>query len=448
MSTTHIRSLRIAQESSFGQLDTDTGLPDRTLLADDGDGLVFDVDLASITTWGAHPQQERADAVGGFHGVPPDPETVLDGNGAPVQRLTGELTLEVTVRSLGTADPADVAFLWALASGLTPLVYPTNASVTVETEVGAAQFGVADAIAAADLPTGGLVAHVPSGVGPAAFSQVVAKTSDAGETTVSLSPLLPTATLEVDDVVHTVATFGSLPGRALGPSVAFRADGHGWRAYAHGCRLSKLELKGDGRRLRASLTFTCAIIQTAHDEVDATAANVARAPATPTGSSVLQTLGAEVTLSDVVETAANAPRVGGRTVICPDEWGVTITNTLSPVTCWGSILGMTEMEATQRMVEVNLTLATPLAAIAGDYLNRRHRTLAMSWGPAPGAGLVIPAAYLTADPNLRELGGDRVRQVLAYREGLPLLTTPLESENANHLANSPMLLGFALSPSS
>lgn len=448
MSTSHVRSLRIAQETSFGELDPDSGLPDRTLLGDGGDAVVFDIDLASITTWGAHPQQERDDVRAGFHGVPPDPETVLDGNGDPVQRLTGEITLECTVRSLGTADPDDVAFLWALASGFTPLAYPTNAEVTVETEVGSAQFAVADAVAAADLPTGGLVAYVPGGVSPASFSQVVGKASDAGETTVSLSPLLSKATLEVDDVLHTVASFGSLPGRALGPSVAFRADGHGWRAYAHGCRLSKLTLSSEGRRVRASMTFTCALIQTAHDEVDNTASNVDRAPARPTGSSVLHTLGAEVILSDIAETAANAPRIGGRTVICPDEWQVVLTNTLSPVTCWGSILGMTEMEVTQRMAEVSLTLAVPVSAIAADYLNRRHRSLAMSFGPAPGAGLVLPAAYLTADPNLRELGGDRVRQVLAYREGLPLVVTPLAGENDDHLANSPIILGFALSPSS
>jgi len=440
MSTTHLRSLLIVEEDSFGELDSDTGLPDRTIFSG---GVAFDVDRASVMTWGEHPHNDRDDIRGGFHGVPADPETIVDGNGDPIQRWQGEVQLEATVRTFGTADPSTLAWAWAMASGMTPLAYPTNEAVTVETEVGSAQFAVADAVAA-DIPTGTLLAYMPGAAGPAAFAAVVKKVSAAGETTIDLSPLLPKATLEVDDVVRQTATWGSLPGVALGKSVAFRGDGHGFRQYAHGCRLLTLALKSEGRRLLATLPFDAAIIQSGHDEVDSTGTNIARAPSRPAGSQVLHTLGADVTLSDVVEDAGNAPRVGGRTVICPDEWSVTITNTLTPVTCWGSIMGMTEMEVTQRTCEVSLTLATPLSALAADYLGRKHRTLQMAWGPAPGMGLVLPAAYLTADPSGRELGGDRVRQAVTFREGLPLEVTPLGSENADHLANSPILIGFGL----
>ncbi len=442
MSTTHLRSLIIVEEDIFGSLDAATGLPDRTIF---GDGVVWDIDRASITTWGEHPQNDRDDIRAGFHGVPADPETIVDGNGDPIQRRTGEVQVEATVRTFGTADPSTLAWAWALAAGLTPLAYPTNRSVTVGTEVGSAQFGVPDATAA-DIPTGTMLAYLPGAAGPAAFGAVVKKDSDAGTTTVSVSPVLPKATLEVDDVIRQCATWGSLPGRTLGKSVAFRGDGHGFRQYAHGCRLRSLALKSEGRRLRATLTFDATIIQSGHDEVDSTGSNIARAPTRPAASQVLHTLGADVTLSDITEGAGDAPRVGGRTVICPDEWSVTITNTLTPVTCWGSILGMSEMEVTDRMCEVSLTLATPLPALADDYLKRQHRTLAMAWGPAPGLGLILPAAYLTADPSGRELGGDRVRQVVTFREGLPLEVTALPAENDDHLANSPILLGFGLTP--
>ncbi|MCB9553498.1 MAG: hypothetical protein H6705_16775 [Myxococcales bacterium] len=442
--TPHIRSLLIVRETTFGSLD-ENGVPDRTIF---DNAIAWDVDRASIVLAGEHPVGERDEVRAGFHGTPADPETITDGEGAPIQRWTGQLKVDATVRSLGSADPDDVAMMWALASGLTPLGYPTNAEVEVEGEVGAGQFEVADAVAAADLPTGGLVAYMPAGAGPAAFAQVVKKVSAEGDTTVDLSPLLPKATLEVGDVIRSAATFGSLPGRDLGQSLAVRADGHDWRGYGWGLRLLSAEFKSDGRRLRASMTFEIAIGQTAHDEVDATAANIAPRPARPAGSVVLHTLGAEVTLSDVIETAANAPRVGGRNVLCVDEWSVKITNTLAPVHCWGSVLGMEEMEVTERTCEVALTLARPTALVAGDFLNRRHRTLALSWGPAPGAGLVLPAAYLTADPNQRELGGDKVRQQLTYREGLPLTVTPLGGENADHLANSPILLGWGLTAES
>lgn len=443
MATSHIRSCRIIQEASFGSLDTETGLPDRTIF-DGVDDLAFDVDRASVSVFGEHPQNERDDIRSGFHGIPADPETIVDANGDPVQRRTGQITLEVTIRSIGTEDPDDVPLLWAIGSGMTPLGYPTNAEVTVETGGTAGSFVVADAVAAADLPTGGMIAYVPATVGNAAFAQIVEKASDSTDTTVEYSPLLP-ATLATSDVIRTVATFGSLPGRALDSSVAMRFDGHGWRAYAWGCRMVSLALAGDNRRLRGTIVLEAAIIQTAHDEVSGTT-NMSARPWRPAGGQVLHTLGSEVTLSDVIEGAANAPRVGGRNVLCVDDWSVTITNTLSPITCWGGILGMTDRDVTDRMCEVSLTLSTPAPAVSDAYLNQSHRTLALSWGPAPGMGLILPAAYLTADPQSRDLGGDLVRQVLNYREGLPLTVTPLGGEGSDHLANSPILLGFGLTP--
>lgn len=442
--TSAIRSLLIKQApTDFDELDADTGQPSR----DFSGAIAWDVDRASITTYGEHAANERDDIRSGFHGVPPDAETIVDDEGAPIERRTGQVQVDLTLRTLGPVDPADVPFLWALGTGLTPLGYPNAAAVTVATEVGSGQFSVADAIAAADLPTGGMVAYMPT-VGPAAFSAIVKKVSAAGATTVDLSPLLPKATLEEDDVVRTCAVFGSLPGRALGPAVDIRADGHGWRSYAFRCRLESAVIKSEGRRLRATLTFVPALIQTAHSEVDSTGSNIARAPSRVAGSAVLHTLGAAVTLSDRIEDATNAPRIGGRTVICPDEWQVTITNTLSPDTCWGTVLGMSDMSVTQRTCEVALTLADPVAAVAGDFKARAHRSLAMSWGPLPGMGLILPAAYLTADPGARELGGDRVRQVLNYREGLPLTVTALGGEGTDHLANSPILLGLGLTAES
>lgn len=441
MATSHIRSLRVIREASFGSLNA-SGVPDHTIF--DGSEAVIEIDRGTINIYGAHPQNERDDIRSGFHGIPADPETVVDNSGSPIQRLTGQIQLDVTFKSIGTEDPDDVPLLWLLASGLTPLgADPTNAEVTVETGGVAGSFVVADAVAEADLPTGGMIAYMPTGAQAAAFAQVVEKASAGGDTTVEYSPLLP-ETLATDAVIRSCATFGSLPGRPLGSSLAFRVNIDGGEQAVFGARMSAFTLNSDGRRLRGQITLDFAIAQTAHGS--ATQARIARAPFRPAGGHVLHTLRAEVSLSDIIETAANAPRVGGRNVICVDEWSVTVTNTLTPVLCWGSILGMTEMEVTERSSEVSLTLSTPNTTIAADYLNRRHRTLAMSFGPAPGMGLIIPAAYLTADPNLRDLGGDLVRQVLTYREGLPLLVAPTAAEaiSGDHLANSPILLGFGL----
>lgn len=446
MPSTALRSLIAVPESAFGSLGAD-GLPDRAIF--DSGALAVDCDRASITIPGEALGNPRDEVRGGFYVVPDDPATLLDGDGVPVRRWRGQLTMEITVRSVGTAVATDVPFQWILASGLTPLALPTNRVVTVETEVDAQQFGVADAVAA-DVPTGALLAYVPptGAAGPAAVTAVVAKASAAGETTIDYSPALPKATLEDGDTLRQCRTYGSLPGRALGPSVAFRGDGDGCRWYAFGTRLLSVTLTSDADRLRASVTMECAIIQPAHDEVSAGAANVAGRPFTPAGSRVLHALGARFTISDPVDDTEAAPRVGGATVVCPSAWSFSIENTLSPVVCWGSILGMTDMEVTDRAVSATATLRTPIAALDDDWLLRRRRTVAAAFGPWPGAGFVLPAAVLATDAAGRDFGGEAVQQAVEWRAGEPLTVTPLEAEGTDHLAGSPFLIGFALTPAS
>ncbi|MEZ4436669.1 MAG: hypothetical protein R3F65_30070 [bacterium] len=137
--------------------------------------------------------------------------------------------------------------------------------------------------------------------------------------------------------------------------------------------------------------------------------------------------------------------MGGAIEISPETWSASISMTLTPIVAWGGPIGIADYEVSQRMCEVSMTLP-PVPEVAGDHLARRHRPLLLSWGPSPGCALLLPAAYLTASEKGRELGGDGVRQTLAYREGRPLTETPLEEEGADHLAGSPIRLAFALTP--
>lgn len=446
--TPHVRSARIVKETSFGSLGAD-GLPDRSIFDDGGDSIVFDVELASIMVFGEHPQAEPDQIRSGFWRIAPEPETIHDDSGVPVRRRKGQVTFELIMRDAGTADPSTIGLLWAIGSSLTP-VLPTARTAAVTTQVGSGQAGFADAIAAASLRSGALVSLMPEdAIGPAAFSQIVAKSSAAGTTTVTLSPLLPKAVLEVADTVRTTASFGAIPGRDPGPSVAYRFDGDGWRVYAFGCRMASLAASGDGqsRIKRATLVLDSAILQAAHSEVTRAAA-VSKRPARAAASVPLHTLGAAVTVSSVVTDATGAAVPGGRNVLPVDAWSYTLLTELAPINSQGGILGMDDMEVSRASLDVELTLSRPNPLVADDYLYRRHRSLMMAWGPAPGMALVIPCAFLANDPDSRDLGGQLVRQVLSYREGPPLDITPttaeLEATPPLHLADAAFVLAFGL----
>lgn len=443
MASTGIRSARLWAESSFGDLGAD-GLPDRTPAAT---ASAFDCTRASITMSGEAEKVERDDVRSSFAGVPDEVTTVLDDEGVPVHRTGGDVTLEWRMRDLGTATAADVSFIKAVASGFNTLSDPAARFVTLTGDASSQQFTIADADTGL-APTGGLLAAPRAQGAIASFCTVVAKSSNAGTTTVSYSPELETPP-EESGTLRTVKAFGVLPGRALGPSVGGRSDGHGVRWYWHGGRLRTFSLSGDARQVVASATIAAALIQPAHDEVsESNPSNIDARPARPTASRPIVTLECEAVMTSPIEESETAPRAEDRIVLAVDEWSVTLENVLAPVPAWGSILGMSDMDRVGLNCSISLTLATPLSAVELDALKRNHRTLMLAYGPAPGFGMVIPAAYLTNNPAGRDLSGERVRQVLEFAAGIPLTETATAAELAanprDDLANSPVRFGWAL----
>lgn len=441
MAGTSIKSARLWAETTFADLGDD-GLPSRTPAAS---AAPFDCTRASIQMSGESERVERDDIRSAFAGVPDEITTVLDDDGNPVHRRVGDINLDFRMRDIGTATAADVSFVKLIASGFNVLADPAARFLTLTGDAASQQFAIADA-GTALAPTGGLLA-IPRAQGQiASFATVVGKTAAAGTTTVSYSPELQTAP-DTGDTLRTCKTFGSIPGRALGASVGGRGDGHGIRWYWHGGRLASLTLNGDARQVTASATIRAAVIQPAHDEVSVNdTSNVDARPTRPAASRQLMALECEAILTDPIEDTVIAPRVGNRIVLAVGEWSITLENTLAPIPSWGTILGMSDFECINRIASISLTLATPLSALENDMLRRRHRTLALTFGPAPGFGIVVPAAYMTSDPSDREISGERVRQVITFAAGIPLTETPTaaEIESGVHLANSPLRFGWAL----
>ena len=89
MSVTH-RSISVATESSFGSIDTSSGLPSPS-------GLTFlslPCEKDPIVVYGDPVVNERTEARDGPHGLPPEPDTVWSA-GSRVQRRTGQVQVTI-----------------------------------------------------------------------------------------------------------------------------------------------------------------------------------------------------------------------------------------------------------------------------------------------------------------------------------------------------------------
>ncbi len=431
MATSYIRSIRIIQESSFGSL-TDNA-PDTTIF-NGTDDEELDCNRADLTTVGDLAQNERDDIRSGFYGVPADPETVPDSNGDLLPRRTGQLTVTLNLRGSGSQDSDDDPLVWLLAAGMTDGGKPALATETVTANAQAQTFEVADE---SQYVVGQILQTALVG-GRAEFAGIV----DATDGTPDLVEYSPAFSSELDgDDIYACRTFVSkpgAPGTVLGSSLAFRLDGDGWRTYAFGCRPSSYAFSGTGRRVQLTITLDAAYIYDDHD--NASAAAIASVPYRTDGK-VCHTLDCEVIVSNVIDTGDAAyPRIAGRSALKVDEWTLSITNELAPLTCPDSILGMADMEVTNRMCEASFTLSVPDSTFASDFLNRSQRQVMIGFGPGTageGACVFLPAGFLTVDPQKRDLGGPLVRQVLTYREGYWG-----GDQSSTALSNTPLRIGL------
>jgi hypothetical protein len=418
MSTKHIASIKVKKETSFGSLSATTNLPDSTIFAT---GIQLEAERADLQTYGEIAMNERAEARSGFYQLPPEPETVLDGAGIVQQRRTGTLSFSMVYRGGGDFNALGngydgSAISWLLESGLEAGDSPAlvanydnvvTASATANdfTGTGTGKFRVGDIIAF-DLN------------GKREYSAITEITAGVNDT-IYYSPQF-SQQLQANDTIRTVRTEFGLDAD-VGASVAFQVDGDDWRTNAYGCRMESVEFSLTGKRLMLTFTFQCALLQSD---------NSAASPGDPfrLRGKVAHFFPSEVVVSAAVPKpvlgaapAAADFRLARGDTFDVDEFTCTISNSLAPRGYSESILGMSDLEVTDRTVEVNLTLSVPSSVVADDFKNQVERQLVVGFGPT-GAGnglcLFLPSGVLRTDPNLRDLGGDIVRQVLTYVPGL------------------------------
>ena len=428
MAVTH-RSLSVAVESSFGSLSASTGLPDNS-------GLTFvsiPCERDPIIIPGEPVVSERNDARDGNYMLPPEPDTVWSG-GNRVRRRTGQVVCRVDLTTVGTSANAYTSNYLGqlLGAGLkTQIPSVTNDSVTA---VDVNTYTPTSAPAEADVGT--LISTSLSG--RAEYSAITDNADASSDVTIS-----PAFSASSYSSVRGLQTW-YIPGRtATGErehSLSFRIDGVNFRSFAYGCVLESMNITLDNGRLMAELTYQAALIQDDHGN--------AVGPIEPTYNSGAPAFfrGAYVVASSTSPTSLTNASTGdtlGRLALDAEDFSLTLTNTLTPMGHSNSILAMSDMEISDVVVELSLTLSTVNTTIKDDFFNRTVRQILVGTGPQGdglGCAIMLPAAQLTVDPNAYDVSGnDIVRQQLTYQQSR--FGGDVVETNA---ANSPFRLGLGI----
>ena len=405
MAVTH-RSLSVAVESSFGSLSASTGLPDNS-------GLTYvsiPCERDPIIIPGEPVVSERTDARDGNYMLPPEPDTVWSGANR-VRRRTGQVVCRVDLTTVGSsADTYAANYLgYLLGAGLKTKV-PSVLTDSV-TAVDVNTYTPTSAPAEADVGT--LISTSLSG--RAEYSAITDNADASSDVTIS-----PAFSASSYSSVRGLQTW-YIPGRTntgeREHSLSFRIDGVNFRSFAYGCVLESMNITLDNGRLMAELTYQAALIQDDHAS--------AVGPIEPTYNSGAPAFfrGAYVVASSTSPTSLTNATTGdtlARLALDAEDFSLTLTNTLTPMGHSNSILAMSDMEISDVVVELSLTLSTVNTTIKDDFFNRTVRQILVGTGPQGdglGCAIMLPAAQLTVDPNAYDVSGnDIVRQQLTYQQ--------------------------------
>ena len=427
MAVTH-RSLSVVVETTFGSIDPSTGLPDKTLSY-----VSIPCERDPIIIPGEPVVSERNDARDGNYMLPPEPDTVYS-SGSRVRRRTGQVVCRVDLTTIGSAaDNYNSNYLgYLLGAGLKT----QNPSITNDSVTGVTVNSYTPNTALAGGDVGTLISTSLNG--RAEYSAI---TDDAdGSSNVTISPAFSASSFST---VRNLQTW-YLPGRtATGErehSLSFRIDGVNFRSFAFGCVLESMSITLDNGRLMAELTYQAALIQDDHGN--------AVGPIEPTYNSGAPAFfrGAYVVASSTSPTSLTNASTGdtlGRLALDAEDFSLTLTNTLTPMGHSNSILAMSDMEISDVVVELSLTLSSVNTTIKDDFFNRTVRQILVGTGPQGdglGCAIMLPAAQLTVDPNAYDVSGnDIVRQQLTYQQSR--FGGDVVETNA---ANSPFRIGLGI----
>lgn len=417
MSSSRVRTLEVAQEATFGNVDATTGLPSTQ-------GLTFTAmtfELASMDSSGGGelPVIEDGQSHASFFGLPPEAGVPWAGN-APLNRREGTITIKCDIRGPQSG-----------ASGLTKLWESAFAGTAYE------DFNIYACTASGagnktlKFTTNGLGLPSPPKVGDACaaivngclvFNRVTTIHPDnGGDTLIDFELAWPDTPA---GVYFTELQFKCLTGSqsgATGPSVCIRLKTLRSTAIAYGCRLQSLTIEpAESGVLMATMEMRCPFISYDILGADQVLSEAVREPSPPASIR-----GAALRVSTDLVHPGQTEKLDAKSM--PHEvsgWSLSIAFDLTPIG-GGCILGLSELEQTGATIEFSFTSNKVDDFDEGDRLLGNMRALAFGGGPLQyhalplfsGWGASIPAAYL-ADQHDVEVGGDVLSQTRKYRAAI------------------------------
>lgn len=402
MSTSHIKSLSIAVESSFGSISPTTGDPDVS-------GLTFvsmECDRAPIITYGEPPVNERMEARAGPYNLPPEPDT-----SGTTPRRTGTFTIERVYPFIGTRSAfANIAAMprhKLLNSVMKTTAAPSALGDTVSSGVSATEF---EAGSVANYAEGIGVAVAIAGRGEYSF------VTDVGASNIKVSPAFSDTLAGAEDmrICQTYCVANDLSG--YGSSLAFIAQGVGWRTVMTGCRAESCAISREKNMIREVWT-----VRFAHAFDENGSASVAN-PVVADGN-VAHMLDCYTVVTDATVNGVSAPAESGRDTIAVDDFSATLTWTLSPKGFSENITTMSDLEVTDFNAEINIIASSACSSLSqSTFYNKQMHGLVIPFGAVSvgnGGCMYLPAAALQNDPNVRDFGADAQRFIYNFKQGGP-----------------------------
>lgn len=420
MSTTAIRGLRVALESSFGSPDAN-GFPSAS-------GLTFygvECERGNATIFGDPQLTERVEARASFHNLPPEP-LAAQASSVYVRRRKGEITIKVPARGLGSgtafATYAAIPYMMLLRSSLSSQV-PSDASDALNSTGTANSHTVTTA---AEFITGG--GFKTDVAGRPVYRFTTRKVGSVIDYSPGISPLAGGTTQRHLQVMYFA------PGASIGGSVALELDGYDSLSYAYGCRMKSLRLVLDDKRASWEITMACAYVTDGH-----TSGNNVAEPTRASGA-VAQLRNSWVEITEAIGTTTPAALTGVQVPV--DDVRFSLDVTLTEVGTTSNAIGISDMEPTDWQASLGLTLSSVVSTYVDDLYNMTQRSVLVGFGPqGTGNGMCIymPAATLQNDPSAFDQSGDTLKMQLEYKQGLWTLDS-----SSTAPAQTPLRLGFSL----
>lgn len=403
-----------ANSGGFGNIDPLTGIPTWDAVGA-SPALAFktiEMLRSALVTWGTPNLDMREDETrSGPHDPVPDPITMRDcTTGKAIQHLTGDISLKMRMRGLGSAA--------AYATNkLMPWVQAMNSGMALFENSGAA---AVDTLAAAALTANTFTAATPASykVGGMLVVKIAGHYEVSWVTKIATAVITHTPAFSVQlETGHVVQFADSLyisNTLATGDSVALQLITLESKTYAFGCRMKSAKIVLNEKQPMLEI-----VLQSAHIRIERAASTPL--PTDKSNGAVPLLIGSYTLYTSVVD--GTVPEEGSRTVpsIDVDSLVISIENTLAPTGYTGDLIETTDWEVVDSKATCEFTLGTPDATLDDMVWNEESRGFHFGHGPCGvgnGFGVGFMSANATIDTKQRDISGDTIRQKFMLRSDL------------------------------